>query len=74
MEGTYLQWFDCRGLGMTYQELEHFLTQEAMLFLDEGYIFGHAGEGFERINLACPRHVLEKALVNFKKHLDKKLH
>jgi putative C-S lyase len=74
MEGTYLQWFDCRGLGMAYQELEHFLTQEAMLFLDEGYIFGHAGEGFERINLACPRHVLEKALVNFKTHLNKKLH
>lgn len=73
MEGTYLQWFDCRGLGMTYQELEHFMTQEAMFFLDEGYIFGHAGEGFERINLACPRHVLEKALVNFKEHLYKKL-
>lgn len=70
MEGTYLQWFDCRGLGMTYQELEHFMTQKAMLFLDEGYIFGHGGEGFERINLACPRHVLEKALVNFKKHLN----
>jgi putative C-S lyase len=72
MEGTYLQWFDCRGLGMTYQELEHFMTQEAMLFLDEGYIFGHAGEGFERINLACPRHILEKALASFKEHLYKK--
>lgn len=72
MEGTYLQWFDCRGLGMTYQELERFMTREAMLFLDEGYIFGHGGEGFERINLACPRHVLEKALVNLKKHMDRR--
>lgn len=72
MEGTYLQWFDCRGLGMAYKELEHFMTQEVMLFLDEGYIFGQAGEGFERINLACPRHVLEKALVNLKKHLDRR--
>ncbi|MDF2674090.1 MAG: aminotransferase [Clostridiales bacterium] len=73
MEGTYLQWFDCRGLGMTYKELENFMTQDAMFFLDEGYIFGQAGEGFERINLACPRHVLEKALLSFKKCLDKKL-
>lgn len=72
MEGTYLQWFDCRGLGMTYKELEHFMTQEVMLFLNEGYVFGHGGEGFERINLACPRHVLEKALINLKKCLSLK--
>lgn len=72
LEGTYLQWFDCRGLGMTYKELEHFMTHEAMLFLDEGYVFGHGGEGFERINLACPRHVLEKALTRLKKSLDKR--
>lgn len=73
MEGTYLQWFDCRGLGMTYQELEHFMTIDAMLFLDEGHIFGNSGEGFERINLACPRYVLEKALINLKIHLEKRL-
>lgn len=72
MEGTYLQWFDCRGLGMSYKELEHFMTKEAMMFLDEGYIFGRPGEGFERINLACPKHVLEKALINLKTQLDKR--
>lgn len=72
MEGTYLQWFDCRELGMTYKELEHFMTIDAMFFLDEGYIFGHSGEGFERINLACPRQVLEGALVSFKEHLDRR--
>ena len=32
------------------------------LFLDEGYIFGKEGVGFERINIACPRHVLADAL------------
>lgn len=72
MEGTYLQWFDCRELGMAYKELEHFMTMDAMFFLDEGYIFGHSGEGFERINLACPRHILERALVSFKEHLDRR--
>jgi len=33
-----------------------------MVFLDEGYFFGEEGSGFERINLACPRSVLEDAL------------
>jgi putative C-S lyase len=62
LEGTYLQWWDCRGLGMEYRELERFMTDEALLYLDEGYIFGECGRGFERINLACPPRVLEAAL------------
>jgi aminotransferase/cystathionine beta-lyase len=62
MEGTYLQWWDCRGLGMDYRELEKFMINEARLFLDEGYIFGENGRGYERINLACPAAVLEEAL------------
>jgi putative C-S lyase len=61
-EGTYLQWWDCRGLGMEHDALERFMTEKALLFLDEGYIFGDEGRGFERINLACPRSVLEAAL------------
>lgn len=62
MEGTYLQWWDCRGLDMTPKELEHFMQHEAFVFMDEGYIFGKMGEGFERINLACPTDVLVDAL------------
>lgn len=38
------------------------MINEAELFLDEGYLFGKDGEGFERINLACPREVIEQAL------------
>lgn len=38
------------------------MTTEAMFFLDEGYVFGDEGKGFERINLACPTKVLEEAL------------
>lgn len=62
LEGTYLQWLDFRELEKDHKELEKFMTTEAMLFLDEGYIFGNEGKGFERINLACPTNVLQKAL------------
>lgn len=62
LEGTYLQWMDCRGLGLTCKELEYFMQREALFFTDEGYVFGPEGEGFERINLACPTWVLQEAL------------
>ncbi|WP_297568547.1 MalY/PatB family protein [uncultured Faecalibaculum sp.] len=61
-QGTYLAWVDCRNLGMNARELEAFMKQEAHLLLDEGEIFGKAGAGFERFNIACPRPVLEQAL------------
>lgn len=62
LEGTYLQWVDCRGLGLDPERLEGFMTGQARLFLDEGTMFGEAGGGFERINIACPRAVLLEAL------------
>jgi len=61
-EGTYLAWLDCRGLGMEAKELDEFVVNKAKLWLDDGGMFGKAGEGFQRINLACPRSVLVKAL------------
>lgn len=72
MEGTYLQWWDCRGLGMEPKELERFQRQKAYLILDEGYIFGQTGAGFERINLACPQAVLEQALERLRGALAKR--
>jgi putative C-S lyase len=71
-EGSYLQWWDCRGLGMDQKELERFMTEKALLFLDEGYIFGDEGAGFERVNLACPRTVLEAALLRLEKALHER--
>lgn len=62
LEGTYLLWLDCRPYGHTAQELEQLVTQRAHLKLDEGYTFGTEGAGFERINLACPRDMLETAM------------
>lgn len=72
LQGTYLIWIDCRALGMNKDELERFMQDKALLFLDEGYIFGDAGEGFERINLACPTKVLESALLRLKKAVDER--
>lgn len=72
LEGTYLQWWDCRELGMDYKTLENFMIADAFLFLDEGYIFGPCGQGYERINLACPASVLKAALERFAGALKKK--
>ncbi len=65
-EGTYLVWVDFRGLGLSGPELERLIVQKANLWLDSGAIFGKAGEGFERFNVACPRATLEKALEQLK--------
>lgn len=62
-EGTYLAWVDMRALGMEAKELEGFVLNKAYLALDEGYIFGENGKGFERWNLAMPRALLEDALL-----------
>ena len=62
LEGTYLQWWDCTAIFDDHEEMETFMRTKALLFLDEGYLFGDAGRGFERINLACPTSVLSDAL------------
>lgn len=66
-EGTYLLWLDCRGLGLSDEELEDFIVNKAKLWLDSGTIFGEAGKGFQRINVACPRATLTEALTRLKR-------
>lgn len=65
LEGTYLAWIDFNSYVKDYHELEAKMLK-ANLYLDEGYIFGTEGEGYERINLACPTHVLIDALNRMK--------
>ena len=72
LEGTYLQWIDVRGLGLTHVEMRKALEGEK-LFLDNGEMFGEAGRGYQRINLACARETLEKAMAHFKSAVDKVL-
>ena len=74
LEGTYLVWFDCNSLGLTPKELEQFMVDECGIYLDEGYMFGPAGEGFERMNLACPRKYILDALERmYRKAVEKGL-
>lgn len=61
-QGTYLIWIDFRKLGLTEEERHHLIVHKAGLWLDTGTMFGPDGKDFERINIACPRSVLEKAL------------
>lgn len=65
-EGTYLLWMDFRALGLDNTELEKLIVRKAGLWLDGGVMFGEGGEGFERINVACPRRILEQALMQLK--------
>lgn len=64
-EGTYLLWCDFRCFGMTDAEMKKFLTDECMLYLDNGIEFGEAGSGYQRINVACPKQTLVDALDRF---------
>lgn len=66
-EGTYLLWLDCSGLGLTGRELDELMTDRAGLWLDSGRIFSEESELFQRVNLACPRSILEKALGQLEK-------
>lgn len=70
LEGTYLVWVDCRSLGIESSELERKLMDVAGVWLNEGTMYGDAGEGFMRINIACPRSVLEEGLRRIKKGVD----
>ena len=65
-EGTYLLWFDCRSLGLDQDALEDLMLNKSKIYFDEGYIFGPEGAGFERINIACPRPLLDEALVRMR--------
>ena len=70
-EGTYLVWLDFRKLNLSEEELEKLIVEKAGLWLDSGKMFGIEGVGFQRINIACPLSILEKALFNLKKALSK---
>ncbi|MCL2220957.1 MAG: pyridoxal phosphate-dependent aminotransferase [Oscillospiraceae bacterium] len=66
-EGTYLAWLDFRALGLSDKALDDTITHKAKLWLHRGTTFGAGGEGFMRLNTACPRSVLQKALEQLKR-------
>ena len=69
-QATYLVWLDCRKLcekfGFDQKQLEEFMLTKAKLGLNEGRVYQKKLEGFMRLNVACPRAVLEKALNQLK--------
>ena len=65
-EGTYLLWLDFREYGLSTEELQRKMLHEAKIWLDEGTMFGEEGAGFMRVNIACPKVTLEKAMEQLK--------
>ena len=61
-EGTYLLWLDFRAYGLSAHELDDIIVHQAKLWLDSGHIFGADGDGFERLNIACPWQTLARGL------------
>lgn len=76
IEGTYLAWLDCRALGEPSEQLEERLISDAAVWVNAGKMYGEAGEGFLRINMACPRERLriglERLFTTLSKYLAEK--
>lgn len=71
-EASFLIWLDCRELGLNQEELVSLFRDKASLALNDGSMFGPGGEGHMRLNIGCPRSVLEIAMNALKKAIDKK--
>ncbi|HAF30952.1 MAG TPA: cystathionine beta-lyase [Bacteroidales bacterium] len=70
-EGTYLVWLDCSNLNLKGKELTKFMIEEAGLGFNDGRIFGAGGEGFIRMNVACPKQTLLNALNKLEQAVNK---
>jgi len=70
-EGTYLMWLDCRQLGLSDKDLREFFVQQAGVGMNPGITFGDQGQGFMRLNIACPKGVLAEVLGQIETALGK---
>lgn len=62
LEGTYLAWVDCKSLNISSEEIKDILMKRENVLINEGTMYGDDGEGYIRINLACPKSVLLEGL------------
>ncbi len=69
-QATYLLWLDCRALGMDDKALSSFMREKAKVGLNDGFMFGAGGSGFQRMNIACPRSLLKEALQRLEKAVN----
>jgi cystathionine beta-lyase len=73
LEGTYLAWVDIRKLDLTSDEATDRLLKQGRVFVSSGTMYGRkAGEGYLRVNLACPRATLEEGVSRMVKVLAEK--
>ena len=61
-EGTYLMWLDFNGLNITPEEITDMLIKDAKVAMNDGASFGANGKGFARMNIACPRYMVEEGM------------
>ena len=66
-EGTYLMWLDFNGIGIPQDKIQEFLINEARVAMNDGGTFGENGRGFARMNVACPRYMVEEAMERIEK-------
>lgn len=66
LEATYLVWVDCSALNLSSAKIAEMLLEEAKLWVNPGTMYGASGEGFIRLNIACPRAVLAEGLSRIK--------
>jgi cystathionine beta-lyase len=66
LEATYLVWIDCSAYQLPVAQLAAFLLTDEKLWVNEGTMYGQSGEGFIRMNIACPRGVLTEGLRRLK--------
>lgn len=69
-QASFLVWLDCRGLNLSHDALLDLFINKARLALNDGAMFGEEGTGFMRLNVACPRSILEQALSQLKEALS----
>ncbi|MDR2963675.1 MAG: pyridoxal phosphate-dependent aminotransferase [Bacteroidales bacterium] len=61
-QATYLLWLDFSAYGLQDEEINRRIVEDAHLWFNRGRIFGDEGSGFQRINIACPRAIINEAL------------
>ncbi len=69
-EGTYLVWLDCSDLDLKGKDLKNFMIEDAGLGFNDGRMFGTGGEGFMRMNIACPKQIVLDALIRLEKAIN----
>ena len=71
-QASYLIFIDARRLDLTNSDLVDFFVKEAKVGMNDGAMFGEGGEGFMRMNVGCPRSIVEKAMKQIKEAYDKR--